>query len=79
MDFLLLQAKTLVEAVHTSAGVNQLLLAGVEGMALGADFHVDLRLGGAGMDDLTAGAGDGAVHILGMDALFHYGSPLSGS
>ena len=68
---LLLETETTVEAINTSAGVNQFLLASVERMALGANFNVDLRLGGMGVDDLAASAGDGAVHIIGMDALFH--------
>ena len=66
-----LAAKAAIEAVHTSAGIDQLLLASVERMALGADFHVDLGLGGAGLDDVAARAGDGAVNVLGMDTLFH--------
>ena len=74
----LLTAEALVEALNTSAGVNQLLLTSVERMALGANFDVDLGLGGTSLDDVAASAGDGAVHLLGMDTLFHYGSPLSG-
>ena len=33
-----------LKALNTSAGVNQLLLASVEGMALAANFNADLRL-----------------------------------
>ena len=75
----LLAAETAVEAVHASAGIDQLLLARVERMALGADFHVDLGLGGAGLDDVAARAGDGAVNVLGMDTLFHSFHLISGS
>ena len=67
----LLAAKAAIEAVHTSAGIDQLLLASVERMALGADFNVDLGLGGAGLDHVAARAGDGAVNVIGMDTLFH--------
>ena len=75
----LLAAKAAVEAVHTSAGINQLLLARVERMALGANFHVDLGLGGAGLDHVAACAGDGAVNVVGMDTLFHSIHLISGS
>ena len=41
---ILLYAVLLVELIYTSAGVNELLLAGVERMALGADFNSDVLL-----------------------------------
>ena len=71
----LLTAEALVEALNTSAGVNQLLLASVERMALGANFDVDLGLGGTSVDDITASAGNGAVNVVRMDTLFHSFSP----
>ena len=71
----LLAAKAAIEAVHTSAGIDQLLLASVERMALGANFDVDLRLGGTSLDHIAARAGDGAVNVVGMDTLFHSFSP----
>ena len=40
----LLQAEALVEAINTSTGVNQLLLAGIERVALGANFHTNVLL-----------------------------------
>ena len=61
-----------LKALNTSAGVNQLLLAGVEGMALAANFNADLRLGIAGMDHVAACAGNGAIHIVGMNTLLHF-------
>ena len=71
----LLTAEALVEALNTSAGVDQLLLTSVERMALGANFDVDLRLGGTGLDDVAACAGDGAVNVIRMDTLLHSFSP----
>ena len=65
------QTKTLVEAVHTAAGIVQLLLTGEERMALGTNFHADVLLGRAGRDHITAGTGDGGLLVIGMDALFH--------
>ena len=44
-------------------------------MALGANFDVDLRLGGTGLDDVAACAGDGAVNVIRMDTLLHSFSP----
>ena len=71
----LLTAEALVEALNTSAAVNQLLLTSVERMALGANFDVDLRLSGTSLDDVTASAGDGAVNVIRMDTLLHSFSP----
>ena len=73
---LLLDAVLLVELINTAAGVNQLLLAGVEGVALGADFNGDVLLGGAGLDDGAASASDGGLLIIRMDSFLHlYKSP----
>ena len=69
--YFLLQAETLVETIDTSTGVNQLLLAGIERVALGANFHTDVLLSGAGGKGVTAGAADGGLLILGMDAFSH--------
>ena len=70
--------KTALEALDAATGIDQLLLAGVEGMALAADFDVDLRLGVTGVNHVAAGTSDGAVHIVRMDALLHWlNSPLS--
>ena len=67
----LLDAVLLVELVNAAAGVDQLLLAGVEGVALGADFHGDVLLGGAGLDDSAASALDGGLLVIGMDSFLH--------
>ena len=63
--------KTALEALDAATGIDQLLLAGVERMALAANFNMDLRLGVTGVDHVAAGASDGAVHIVRMDALLH--------
>ena len=63
--------KTLLELINASACINKLLLAGEEGMALGTNFHADILLGGAGLDHVTAGTGDGGLLVVGMDALLH--------
>ena len=66
----LLTAETLVEALNTSAGVNQLLLAGIERVALGADFNTNILLGGTSLNYIAASALDGGRLIIGMNALF---------
>ena len=68
----LLDAVLLVELVNAAAGVNQLLLAGVEGVALGADFHGDVLLGRTGLDDSAASALDGGLLVIGMDSFLHF-------
>ena len=71
----LLTAEALVEALNTSAAVNQLLLTSVERMALGANFDVDLGLGRTSLNDVAASTSDGAVNVVRMDTLFHSFSP----
>jgi len=68
----LLNSELLLEFVDTTAGINQLLSAGVEGMALGTNFHVQILLGGAGLELGAAGADDLGRSVVGMDSVFHY-------
>ena len=67
----ILHAVTLLEAIDTAAGVNELLLAGVVRVALGADFNAQLLLGGTGDESVAANAGHGNLLILRMDAFLH--------
>ena len=69
--FFLLQTKSLVETINTSTGVDQLLLAGVERVALRADFNTDLLLGGTGCEHIAASAANGRLFVVGMDAFSH--------
>ena len=69
--YTLLDAVLLVELVNTAAGVDQLLLAGVERVALGADFNGDVFAGGAGGNNVAAGALYSGLIILGMYAFLH--------
>jgi hypothetical protein len=64
--------KTLLELVKPSAGINELLLTGEEGMALGANFNSHLAaLGGSGGYGLAASAFDHNFFIFGMDSCLH--------
>ena len=68
-----LSAVTLVEAIHASGGVNQLLLAGKERVAGRTDFHVQVALfGRARLKRLAAGAGNGDLNVFGVNSWFHY-------
>jgi len=69
--FRLLKTVLLVELINTAAGIDELLLAGVEGMALGADLNGDVLAGGAGLDQSAAGASDDCGLIVGMNSGFH--------
>lgn len=74
-ELLLVVVKTvaLVEAIYTSAGINELLLTGEEWVALRADFNLDVLLGGGGLNDVAAGAGDGSGFVVRMDSfLCHF-------
>ena len=68
----LLNAESLVETVNTSTGVNQLLLAGIERVALGADFNLDVLLGGTGRKDVATSTTDRGLFVSGMDAFLHF-------
>ena len=73
---LLESSDSLLELIHTSAGVNKLLLTGEERMALGANFNFDLAaLGGLGLYGFAACASDDALFVLRMDSLFHCSIP----
>ena len=62
------------EALDASGGINQLLLAGEEGVAGGADFEDDVSLvGGAGLEVVAAGAADVGLLVLRVDAFLGHG------
>ena len=72
---LLIEIETSLESVNASAGVYELLLTGVERMALGANFHLDILLGRLCLDHVAAVACDGRLVQYGMDVLLHANSP----
>ena len=76
-QLVLAQTELLVEAADASAGIHHLLLTGVEGVTLGADFHLDVLPGRASLDHVAARARNGGVVVVGMDAFLHGDSPLS--
>jgi len=63
-----------LELLHASCGVDELLFAGVERMALCANFNADLFLSGAGYERVAAGADDLRLwKIVRVDSCFHDG------
>jgi len=68
----LLQIESLVETVDTSTGINQLLLAGIERVALGADFNSDILLGGASGKGVATSTANCSLFVLRMDAFSHF-------
>ena len=70
---LLALAVASLEASHTTTGVQNLLLAGVEGVAGRAHVHADLTGGdgGTGLEGVATGARDRGGHVVGVDALLH--------
>ena len=64
----LASVETLVEALDASAGIDQLLLAREERVALRADFNLDILFGRQNLDHVAAVAGDGGLFAYRMDA-----------
>src|SRR3954451_24498072 len=60
-----------LEPLDPAAGIHQLLLAGVERMAGGADLHVKLGLRGARIELVAARAPNMRQHVLGVDSSLH--------
>src|SRR5581483_2226064 len=60
-----------LEALDPSTGVHELLLARIEGVALGADLDVQLGLGRMDLERVPAGARHRGEHVIGMDTGLH--------
>ena len=63
------------EALDASTGVNELLLAGVERVALVAEVDGQGRDGGAGGPSVAAAAADGSLDVIRVDTLLHCRTP----
>lgn len=62
----------LFEAIYRTGSVNQVLLTGIERMALAADFRVESFFGGSGLPGVTACAGYGCCcKICWVDTVLH--------
>ena len=63
------------EALDASTGVDELLLAGVELVALVENLNLHLGHGSVRLEGVAAGARHRALDILGMDTLLHGRTP----
>ncbi len=70
-ETVLLHAEALLEAIYTTACIDELLLSGEERMALRANFNTDILFCGTGLDDITASAGNGSLTVIRMDLFLH--------
>src|SRR5215467_15373110 len=77
---LLLLAEAPLEPCDPAAGVEDLLLAGVERVAVGADVRVDnaVRGGAPGGKRVPAGTGHRGDHVVRVDGRLHVKTPGSG-
>src|SRR3954471_8825934 len=66
-----------LEALDAPAGVDELLPARVERVAVGADLDVDLGLGRARRELVAARAADVGLDVLGMDRALHRRSSVA--
>jgi hypothetical protein len=66
-----LQAIFLLELLHPPGGIDEFLLASVEGVALGANLHANLWPCRTRVDHLTTGTNNRTIDILRMDLGFH--------
>ena len=66
-----LQTILLVELLNRTACLCSLLLAGIKSVALGADLHVNLRLGRSRYEFITAVAGNLCLLVLRLDCFLH--------
>jgi hypothetical protein len=65
-------AGSFLEFVYSASGVNQILSASIERMAVGANFNTELLLGGASNERTAAGANDlGVREVLWVEIFFH--------
>ncbi len=70
--FLSLFGHTFLESVDATAGVEDFLFAGVERMAVGADFHLNFRQSRAGVPSMSTSAFDlGIAIVFGMNIRLH--------
>ncbi len=60
-----------LESLHAASGVHELLLSGIERMALVAEFHVQAGLGGLSGKGVAARANYLRDDVLGVNILFH--------
>ena len=69
--FFLLHSKLLIELINSTLSGSSLLVSGVERMALGTDFHVNLRLCWTCHEGVSTVAGYGCLIVAWMNSFSH--------
>ncbi len=64
-----------LEPLHLAGRIHQLLLAGEERMAVGADIDSLAVDGGFRLIDSTTSTGKGCLFVAGMNVFFHLATP----
>jgi hypothetical protein len=67
----LLHSVSFLESFHTASGIDQLLLAGKERVALRTDFRGNFRLGGPGLERIATETFHRYFVVLWMDPFSH--------
>ncbi len=76
-NLLVFQTELFVKAADASASIHHLLLAGEEGVTLGANFYSNILLRRSCLDHVATSTTNCGLLIIGMDAFLHACSPLS--
>jgi len=63
-----------LESFYAARGIDELLFAGEEGMALRTDFKMDFRLRGARLESFAARTSHDRVNVVGMYVCLHRAS-----
>jgi hypothetical protein len=74
---LLLKVIAAPEPFNAALGIHYPLFAGVEGVAIAANFNPHGGLGGPGMEHVAAGAGHHCVEELRVSFSFHFSPSIS--
>ena len=61
----------LLEAIDAAGGIDELVLAGIERVAVGADTDLGVLLEGLHLVDDTTGTGDRGLDVFGVDFFLH--------
>ena len=56
----------------TPRRINQFLLAGIIGVAIRANFKVNIADGGTGLERVPANTGNDCTLVFGVNSFFHY-------
>jgi hypothetical protein len=73
-DFIFIQFVSLDKAINPTFCVNDLLLTGVERVAIAANFYADCIFCGTKLYAVAANAGSNNIKVLGMNPFFHNGT-----